>query len=175
MPILAIILLLFIGVPLIEIYVLIEVGGAIGALTTIFAVVFTAVLGVSMIRVQGFSTLQKAQATMNQGAVPAIEMFEGVMLLFAAICLLIPGFFTDSIGFLLLIPPLRHYFAGQLIANSAFQSRFRYPQSDYFEGEYEDLSTKKPQLGDSIHRQSQPSSHRQQDNIIEGEIDSDNK
>ncbi len=168
MPILAIILLLFIGIPLIEIYVLIEVGSAIGALTTIFAVVFTAVLGVALIRIQGFSTLQKAQATMNQGGVPALEMFEGVMLLFAAICLLIPGFFTDTIGFLLLIPPLRHYLAGRLISNSAFNSRFRHQQTDFLEGEYEDLTPEQQYLRSGSQKQ-------QQSKIIEGQIDSDDK
>lgn len=171
MPILAVILLLFIGIPLIEIYVLIEVGSVIGAFTTIFAVVFTAVLGVALLRIQGFSTLQKAQIIMNQGGVPAVEMFEGVMLLFAAVCLLIPGFFTDTIGFLLLVPPLRHYIALQLIGNSAFKSRFRHPQGDYIEGDFEDLTAERPVLRDPNHQQNQA----QKNNIIEGQIDSDDK
>ncbi len=168
MPILAIILLLFIGIPLIEIYVLIEVGSAIGALTTIFAVVFTAVLGVALIRIQGFSTLQKAQATMNQGGVPALEMFEGVMLLFAAICLLIPGFFTDTIGFLLLIPALRHYLAERLISNSALKSRFRHQQTDFLEGEYEALTPEQQYLRNGSQMQ-------QQSHIIEVQVDCDDK
>ncbi len=104
MPPLFFFLLLFIGIPLVEIYLLIEVGGIIGVFPTVLMVVFTAVLGVTLIRIQGFSTLQKAQMNMNHGQLPAIEMLEGVMLFFAAICLLMPGFFTDTIGFLLLIP-----------------------------------------------------------------------
>ena len=175
MPILAVILLLFIGIPLIEIYVLIEVGSAIGALTTVFAVVFTAVLGVALIRIQGFSTLQKAQAVMNQGGVPALEMFEGVMLLLAAICLLIPGFFTDSIGFLLLVPPLRHYFAGRLIGNAAFKSRFRGSQGMYIEGEYEDVTSERPVLRNGFQQQNNSSAKEKNNNIIDGEIDSDDK
>jgi len=167
MPVLAIVLLLFIGIPLIEIYVLIEVGGAIGALSTVFAVVFTAVLGVSLIRIQGFSTLQKAQITMQQGGVPAVEMFEGVMLLFAAICLLIPGFFTDTLGFLLLIPPLRHFLAIQLIGNSAFKSRFRTQRGDFLEGEYENLTPEQQHL----HNQNQ----KKGGSTIEGQLDSENK
>ena len=117
-------LVIFIGVPLIEIYLLIEVGSVIGAIPTVLAVVFTAVLGVSLIRIQGFSTLQKAQNSMAQGIPPAMEMFEGVMLLFAAICLLMPGFFTDAVGFLLLIPPFRKFLASQLIGSAILKSRF---------------------------------------------------
>ncbi len=142
MPPLFFFLLLFIGIPLVEIYLLIEVGGIIGAFPTVLMVVFTAVLGVTLIRIQGFSTLQKAQMNMNQGQLPAIEMLEGVMLFFAAICLLMPGFFTDTIGFLLLIPPLRRGLAKQIIASSLLRTRvsgFR-SQGDYFEGEYEDLT-----------------------------------
>lgn len=134
MPPLFFFLLLFIGIPLVEIYLLIEVGGIIGAFPTVLMVVFTAVLGVTLIRIQGFSTLQKAQMNMNHGQLPAIEMLEGVMLFFAAICLLMPGFFTDTIGFLLLIPPLRRWLAKQIIASSLLRA-----QDDYFEGEYEDL------------------------------------
>ncbi len=134
MPPLFFFLLLFIGIPLVEIYLLIEVGGIIGVFPTVLMVVFTAVLGVTLIRIQGFSTLQKAQMNMNHGQLPAIEMLEGVMLFFAAICLLMPGFFTDTIGFLLLIPPLRRWLAKQIIASSLLRA-----QDDYFEGEYEDL------------------------------------
>lgn len=142
MPPLFFFLLLFIGIPLVEIYLLIKVGGIIGAFPTVLMVVFTAVLGVTLIRIQGFSTLQKAQMNMNQGQLPAIEMLEGVMLFFAAICLLMPGFFTDTIGFLLLIPPLRRWLAKQIIASSLLRAQvsgFR-TQGDYFEGEYEDLT-----------------------------------
>ena len=145
MPILPLFLLLFIGVPLVEIYLLIEVGSVIGALPTVLAVVFTAVLGVTLIRIQGFSTLQKAQASMNQGVLPAVEMLEGLMLLFAALCLLMPGFFTDSVGFLLLIPPLRRLLAAKMIGSAMLKSRFtahgrNSASGSYFEGEYEDLT-----------------------------------
>ncbi len=167
MPPILFFLLLFIGIPLLEIYLLIEVGGIIGAFPTVIMVVFTAVLGVSMIRVQGFSTLQKAQMAMNKGELPATEMFEGVMLLFAAICLLMPGFFTDTIGFLLLIPPLRRFIARQLIDSSLLKARvsgFR-AQGDYFEGEYEDLNPE---------QQHQKNQDRiQQVHIIEGKVESD--
>ncbi len=167
MPPLLFFLLLFIGIPLLEIYLLIEVGGVIGAFPTVLMVVFTAVLGVSMIRVQGFSTLQKAQTAMNRGELPATEMFEGVMLLFAAICLLMPGFFTDTIGFLLLIPPLRRFIARKLIDSSLLKARvsgFR-AQGDYFDGEYEDLTPEQQ------HQKNQ--ARIQQVHIIEAKTDPD--
>ena len=103
----AILLLLFIGVPLVEIYFLIKVGGVVGALPTVFLVVFTAVLGVMLLRFQGISTMQRVQATLARGEVPAVPMLEGALLLVAGALLLTPGFVTDAIGFLLLIPPLR--------------------------------------------------------------------
>ncbi len=158
MPPLFFFLLLFIGIPLVEIYLLIDVGGIIGAFPTVLMVVFTAVLGVTLIRIQGFSTLQKAQMNMNHGQLPAIEMLEGVMLFFAAICLLMPGFFTDTIGFLLLIPPLRRWLAKQIIASSLLRA-----QDDYFEGEYEDL------IPEQQHERNQ--AKIQQVRIIEGKVE----
>ncbi len=168
MPILPLFLLLFIGVPLVEIYFLIEVGSLIGALPTVFAVVFTAVLGVTLIRIQGFSTLQKAQNSMSQGVVPATEMLEGLMLLFAALCLLIPGFFTDTVGFLLLIPPLRGFIASKLIGSAVLKNNFSgYRKSDgqgnYYEGEYEDLTPEQQ------HEKNQERLHHQ--HIIEGNVE----
>ena len=100
-------LALFFIVPLIEIFVLIQVGGAIGAIPTVFLVVFTAVLGALLLRVQGFATIGRVQATLARGELPAMELLEGAMLLFGGALLLTPGFFTDAIGFVCLIPQLR--------------------------------------------------------------------
>ncbi len=102
-----ILLLLFLTIPMLEIYLLIEVGGMIGALPTVFMVVFTAVLGAWMLRIQGFSTLTRVRTSMEQGGIPALEMLEGAVLLVSGALLLTPGFFTDAIGFLCLIPSLR--------------------------------------------------------------------
>lgn len=98
---------LFLVVPLIEIYLLIQVGGIIGPWPTIFLVVFTAVLGAWLLRIQGFATLERVRSTMAQGGIPAMEMVEGAVLLVSGALLLTPGFFTDTIGFLCLIPTLR--------------------------------------------------------------------
>ncbi len=102
-----IVLLLFLAIPLIEIYFLIQVGEVIGAIPTVLMVVFTAVLGATLLRVQGLSTLRRVQAAAARGEIPALEMLEGMMLLVGGALLLTPGFFTDAIGFICLISPLR--------------------------------------------------------------------
>jgi len=102
-----ILILLFLTVPLVEIYFLISVGQVIGAIPTVFMVVFTAILGAMLLRAQGLSTLQRVQAASARGEIPALEMMEGLMLLVGGALLLTPGFFTDAIGFICLISPLR--------------------------------------------------------------------
>jgi len=109
MKILNSLFLLFLLVPIIEIYLLIQVGGIIGAVPTIAMVILTAVVGSALIRQQGFTTLQRARQGMAAGQVPAMEMMEGVALLIAGALLLTPGFFTDTLGFLLLVPPIRRW------------------------------------------------------------------
>ncbi len=99
--------LIFLVVPLVEIYLLIEIGSEIGAATTIFLVVFTAILGAFLVRVQGFSTLVRVQAQLLKGQIPALAVIEGVFLFVAGALLLTPGFFTDTVGFIFLTPPLR--------------------------------------------------------------------
>ncbi|HIP53679.1 MAG TPA: FxsA family protein [Chromatiales bacterium] len=101
------ILLVFVGIPLIELYFLIEIGARIGALPTVFLTVFTAVLGGLLVRAQGVSTALRVQKVLTRGELPAVEMLEGAVLLAAGVVLLLPGFFTDAVGFLLLIPSLR--------------------------------------------------------------------
>lgn len=103
----AILLSLFLIVPLVEIYFLIKVGNLIGPLPTIFLVVLTAVVGAWLLRWQGFSTIKRIQETAAQGGIPAVELIEGAVLIFSGALLLTPGFFTDAVGFLCLIPPLR--------------------------------------------------------------------
>lgn len=103
-PLLVLLILL---VPLVDIYVLIKVGSIIGALLTVFWVVFTAVLGVGLVRMQGFATLARLRATVMQGGIPAMELMEGVVLMLAGGLLLLPGFITDAVGLVLFISPLR--------------------------------------------------------------------
>ena len=102
-----ILLALFIGLPLLEVAVFIQVGGAIGVWPTIAATIATALAGSLLLRAQGLATLMRARAQMDQGQLPAREMFEGVCLVLAGALLLVPGFVTDVIGLLLFVPPLR--------------------------------------------------------------------
>ena len=102
--------LLFLLVPVIEIYLLIQVGSVIGAGWTILAIIGTAVLGAFLLKQQGIATLNRVQSTLQQGEIPAIEMVEGLVLLVSGALLLTPGFFTDTLGFLALIPQLRRSF-----------------------------------------------------------------
>jgi UPF0716 protein FxsA len=104
-------LLLFLLVPLAEIYFLIVVGGWIGAFPTVALVVLTAVLGASLARQQGLATLQRLQQTIGRGEPPALEMLEGALLLIGALLLLTPGFFTDLAGFACLFPATRRWLA----------------------------------------------------------------
>jgi UPF0716 protein FxsA len=105
MPLL--ILALIIGIPLIEIYLFIQVGGSIGVWPTIGLVILTAVIGTALLRQQGLATLARARADLDRQQLPVRELFNGVCLLIGGLLLLTPGFLTDALGFALLIPPLR--------------------------------------------------------------------
>ncbi|PLY16249.1 MAG: exlusion protein FxsA [Sedimenticola sp.] len=107
MPVILVFLTLFVGIPLVELYFLIKVGSFIGAMPTILLTLFTAVLGGTLVRIQGLSTAMRVRESMERGEVPAIEMIEGVVLLASGVLLLLPGFITDVIGFVCLIPPVR--------------------------------------------------------------------
>ena len=138
---------LFIAVPIAEITVLIRVGSAIGVPYTIVFVIFTAVLGAYLVRQQGFATLNKLQQETNAGRVPAMQIAEGVALLFAGAVLMTPGFITDAIGFALLIPQIRQaliafagrHFVGANVA-TGYGAHPSQPRShnDVIEGEYTD-------------------------------------
>ena len=100
-------LLLFVGAPLVELYVLIEVGSGIGALPTVLLSIFTAALGGWLVRYQGLSVLFRVRQMLDAGEKPAVEVLEGAVLLLTGLLLLLPGFITDTLGFLVLIPPVR--------------------------------------------------------------------
>lgn len=117
--------ILFLLVPLVEIFFLIQVGQVIGAGWTISLVVATAVIGAFLLRLQGFQTLHRAQRTMQQGQLPATEMLEGLCLLVSGALLLTPGFVTDTMGFLLLMPPVRQLMIAQMLKNSQFVFKTR--------------------------------------------------
>lgn len=111
----ALLLILFIVLPLTELYFLIKVGGWLGALPTVLLVVFTAVLGAGLVRWQGLATLERVRAAMGRGEVPAVPMLEAATILISGVLLLLPGFVTDTLGLLGLVPPLRRAIVRWLI------------------------------------------------------------
>ncbi|WAK01831.1 FxsA family protein [Methylobacter sp. YRD-M1] len=141
MKVFQIVLLFFLIVPFVEIYLLLQVGSAIGAIPTIFLVVLTAVLGAGLLKQQGLATLQRFQASLAQGTIPAYEMIEGPILLVGGALLLTPGFVTDIMGFACLIPQLRRKIAQYVIENHLIQTGGPFQptkpaQKDVLEGEY---------------------------------------
>jgi len=116
--------LLFIAIPLIELYFIIVVGEAIGAFWTVMLVILTAIIGVSLLRIQGMSTLMRAQRNMSQGQIPAMEMMEGIALAVAGVLLITPGFITDSIGMLCLIPASRQAIIRYIMARASVHGSF---------------------------------------------------
>jgi UPF0716 protein FxsA len=141
MKVFQIALLFLLIVPFVEIYLLLQVGSIIGAIPTIFLVVLTAVLGAWLLKQQGLATLQRFQASLAQGTLPAYEMVEGPILLVGGALLLTPGFITDIMGFACLIPQLRRKIAQYVIENHLIQAGgpfqpARPAEKDALEGEY---------------------------------------
>lgn len=129
--------LLFIIIPLVELYLIIKVGGYIGALWTVIIVIMTAVIGVNLLRLQGFNTLRRAQQSMEQGAMPAMEMMEGIVLAVGGALLITPGFLTDTLGFLCLIPASRRAIIRSFIRRGSFQMH-GFHSHEYHHRQYRD-------------------------------------
>ena len=134
------VLILILSIPLIEIYLFIKIGSAIGAINTICLILLTAIVGVTYARYEGFNTLKSGISQLVKNEVPIYEIVSGAALTFAAILLIIPGFATDVLGLLLIIPITR-----KLIFN-AFSKKFsrknNYQKKDFIEGEYKDMDEK---------------------------------
>ena len=143
-------------VPILEIYLLFQVGGIIGAGWTILIVIGTAIIGASLLRQQGLATWTRLNQSMAQGQLPPTILVEGILLLISGAFLLTPGFFTDAIGFIFLVPLARKVVASYLLKQGLFMAtsvnarRTRYTSSsnshsvenNVIEGEYEDKSDK---------------------------------
>ena len=115
-------LILFIIVPLFEMIVLIEVGSIIGAIPTVFLVVLTATVGIWLLKLEGMQTWARVQQKLAQGAIPETELLEGVMLIVGGALLLTPGFVTDTVGFICLLPGLRRPIARWMIRQAVLRS-----------------------------------------------------
>ena len=116
-------LLIFIGLPALEIFFLIKVGGKIGALNTISLIFLTAIVGIYFARIQGIQTLRSGIINLYQNKAPIYELVSGASIAFASLLLIIPGFFTDLIGFLLLIPFTRKIIFKILINKKPLENR----------------------------------------------------
>ena len=130
------VLLAVILIPIIEIYLFIKIGSQIGAFSTIFLIFFTAVVGVYYARYEGINTLRSGMMQIIKNQIPARELISGAAIAFAAILLIIPGFATDLIGFLLIIPITRKLMLGKL--NKKFENK-DVKRGDFIEGEFEDI------------------------------------
>ena len=129
------VILLIIGIPLIEIYLMIKVGSVIGAINTIFLIFFTAITGVYFARLEGLNAIRSGFSQLVKNEIPVYEIISGAALAFAALLLIIPGFLTDLIGFLLIIPITRKFFIR--IISSKFNNK-KVRNEDIIEGSFED-------------------------------------
>ena len=130
------ILLLIILVPAIEIYLLIKIGSQIGAITTIFMIFLTAIIGVYYAKYEGLNTLKSGFTQLSKNETPAYEVISGAAIAFAALLLIIPGFATDTLGFLLIFPPSRRFIFNR------FAKKFKPSENkknNFIDGDFEDI------------------------------------
>ena len=130
-------LILIIGIPLIEIYLFIKIGSQIGAFNTVLLILTTAVVGVAYARFEGFNTLKSGIAQLVKNEMPVYEIISGATLAFAAFLLILPGFATDFIGILLVIPFSRRILLNRFIKNKKHKVK---ENKEFIEGDYEDIS-----------------------------------
>lgn len=160
-------LLLFIVLPILEMWVLISVGEQIGALPTIGLVLLTAVIGLALLKRQGISTVMRAQQKMQAGEMPAREMAEGIFLAVGGALLLTPGFITDAFGFACLVPGVRQLIIGKLLGHVVVVRG-----ASYSEGPYH-----KPGAGNSHqgHPHQDNSQQGHSPDVIEGDYEREDK
>ena len=130
------ILLAIILVPIIEIYLLIKIGSQIGALTTILLIFTTAIVGIYYAKYEGLNTLRSGFIQLSKNKAPTYEMISGAVIAFAALLLIIPGFFTDILGFLLLFPITRSFILNFMFKRSKHKSA---GENNFIDGEFEDI------------------------------------
>ena len=130
-------LILIIGIPLIEIYLFIKIGSQIGAFNTVLLILTTAVVGVAYAKYEGFNTLKSGIGQLVKNEVPVYEIISGATLAFAAFLLILPGFATDLVGVLLVIPFTRKILLSRFVKTNINKDR---KKNNYIEGDYEDIS-----------------------------------
>jgi UPF0716 protein FxsA len=129
-------LLSIILIPIIEIYLFIKIGSQIGAFKTIFLIFFTAVVGVYYAKHEGLNTIKSGLTNIVKNQIPAYELISGAAIAFAAILLIIPGFATDVLGFLLVFPPTRKLLFNRISKN--YEDK-KTEKKNFIEGEFEDI------------------------------------
>ena len=133
------ILLLIIAVPIVEIYLFIEVGSEIGAFNTLLLIFLTAFFGITYAKYEGLNTLRSAMSQIIKNELPVYEIISGAALAFASLLLILPGFATDFLGLLIVFPPTRKLIFRKVSTNN---ERSNTPKQDYINGEYEDIEEK---------------------------------
>jgi len=128
-------LFLIIGAPIIEIYLFIKIGAKIGAVSTILLIISTALIGVVYVRYEGFNTLRSAMSQLIKNEIPLFEIISGAALVIGAFLLILPGFLTDTLGFLLIFPLTRK------IIFKKVTTKYK-EKNKYIDGEYKDLDDK---------------------------------
>ena len=128
-------LLLFISIPLIEIYLFIKVGSFIGAFNTISLILITAIIGIIYARYEGFNTLKSGMSQLVKNQLPIYEIISGAALAFAALLLILPGFATDLLGLLIIFPPTRKL----IFKKVSTKQKTNNTKQDFINGEFEDI------------------------------------
>ena len=131
------VLVLIIAIPLIEIYLFIKIGSQIGAFNTVLLILTTAVIGVAYARYEGFNTLKSGIGQLVKNEMPVYEIISGATLAFAAFLLILPGFATDLVGILLVIPFTRKILLSRFVKTNINKNK---KKNNYIEGDYEDIS-----------------------------------
>ena len=131
------VLILIIGIPLIEIYLFIKIGSQIGAFNTVLLILTTAIAGVAYARYEGFNTLKSGMSQLIKNEIPIYEIISGATLAFAAFLLIFPGFATDVLGILLVIPITRKLILRIFINKKKYEKKSE--KKNYIDGEFEEL------------------------------------
>ena len=130
-------LILIIGIPLIEIYLFVKIGSQIGAFNTVLLILTTAVIGIAYVRYEGFNTLKSGIGQLVKNEMPVYEIVSGATLAFAAFLLILPGFATDLVGILLVMPFTRKILLSRFVKTNINKNK---KKNNYIEGDYEDIS-----------------------------------
>ena len=131
------VLIFIIGIPLLEIYLFIKIGSQIGAFNTVLLILTTAIAGVAYARYEGFNTLKSGMSQLIRNELPIYEIMSGATLAFASLLLILPGFATDIIGILLIIPITRRIILGKFFKKKNYSKP---KENNYIDGQFEDLS-----------------------------------